>query len=99
MKSITVHDLAAATGATIIDVREPDEYAGGHARSAVNVPLSELGERLDEIPTDQPVHVICQSGGRSARATDALAARGIDAIDVTGGTSAWIDADLPTDRA
>jgi rhodanese-related sulfurtransferase len=99
MKSITVQQLAATTGATIIDVREPDEYAASHARSAVNVPLSELGERIDEIPADQPVHVICQSGGRSARATEALTARGIDAINVTGGTSAWIDADLPTDRA
>ncbi|MDO4042499.1 rhodanese-like domain-containing protein [Clavibacter michiganensis] len=99
MTSITVQQLAASAGATIIDVREPDEYAAGHARSAVNVPLSELGERIDGIPADRPVHFICQSGGRSARATEALTACGIDAIEVTGGTTAWIDADLPTDRA
>ncbi|WP_420095180.1 rhodanese-like domain-containing protein, partial [Clavibacter michiganensis] len=99
MNNITVHELATSTGATIIDVREADEYADGHARTAINVPLSELDARIDEIPTDRPVHVICQSGGRSARATEALTAQGIEAVNVTGGTSAWIDADLPTDRA
>lgn len=99
MKSITVTDLAADPTATVIDVREPDEYASGHARGAVNLPLSQLGGRLDDVPTDRPVHIICQSGGRSAQATEALASRGWDAIDVIGGTSAWIAARLPVDRA
>ncbi|PPF91253.1 sulfurtransferase [Clavibacter michiganensis] len=97
MKNITVHELATSAGAIIVDVREADEYAAGHARSAVNVPLSMLDARVDEIPIDRPVHVICQSGGRSARATEALTAQGIDAVNVAGGTSAWIDADLPID--
>ncbi|OUD88004.1 hypothetical protein BC477_08415 [Clavibacter michiganensis subsp. michiganensis] len=43
--------------------------------------------------------MICQSGGRSARATEALAARGVDAVDVEGGTSAWISAGHSVDRA
>ena len=98
MKSITVQELAALPSPVIIDVREPDEFATGHAPAAVNIPLSQLGGRLDEVPTDQPVHLICQVGGRSAQATEALASRGIDATNVTGGTTAWISAALPVDR-
>ncbi|MGO4784188.1 rhodanese-like domain-containing protein [Cryobacterium sp. W22_MBD10_FK3] len=90
MNQITVDQLAALDSPVLIDVREPDEFAGGHAPGAVNLPMSQLGDRLAEIPTDAPVHIICHSGGRSARVTDALAARGVSAIDVAGGTSAWI---------
>ncbi|MFB2580975.1 rhodanese-like domain-containing protein [Herbiconiux sp. P15] len=98
MKSITVQELAALPSPVVIDVREPDEFASGHAPSAVNIPLSQLAQRLDEVPTAGPVHVICQLGGRSAQATEALASRGVDAVNVTGGTSAWVSAALPVDR-
>lgn len=90
MNQITVDQLAALGSPVLIDVREPDEFAGGHAPGAVNLPMSQLGDRLDEVPTDVPVHIICQVGGRSARVTEALAGRGVSAIDVAGGTSAWI---------
>lgn len=95
MQQITVDQLAALNGATVLDVREPDEYAGGHVPGAMSVPLSQLGDRLGELPADGPVHVICELGGRSARATEALAAIGIDAIDVAGGTAAWRAAGHP----
>jgi rhodanese-related sulfurtransferase len=95
MNQITVDQLAALDSPVLIDVREPDEFAGGHAAGAVNVPMSQLGERLDEVPTDVPVHIICHSGGRSARVTEALAGRNVDAIDVAGGTSAWIASGHP----
>ena len=99
MNQITVDQLAALDHAVVIDVRETDEYADGHVPGARNVPLSQLQDRLDEVPEGSPVHVICQSGGRSARATAALAAHGIDAVDVEGGTSAWIAAGKPIDRS
>ncbi len=99
MEQITVEQLAALEDAHVIDVREPDEYAGGHVPGATNIPMSQLAERFGEIPADVPVHVICQSGGRSARATEALAAAGINAIDVAGGTSAWRSAGHPVDAA
>lgn len=54
MTSITVQQLAASAGATIIDVREPDEYAAGHARSAVNVPLSEPANASTGSPRTGP---------------------------------------------
>lgn len=95
MNQITVDDLAALAHPTVIDVREPDEYATGHAPGAVNLPLSELPDRIGEVPTGTPVHVICQAGGRSARATELLSGNGVDAINVDGGTKAWIQQGHP----
>jgi rhodanese-related sulfurtransferase len=48
--------------------------------------------RIGEIPADRPVYVICRSGGRSAKAVEHLRSQGIDAVNVTGGTLAWIEA-------
>lgn len=89
MKSITVAELAAREGTPLIDVRERDEFASGHVPGAVNLPLSEIGGRLDELPAG-PFDVICQAGGRSARVVQALAAQGHDATNVEGGTGEWI---------
>ena len=72
------------------DVRERDEFATAHAPAAVNLPLSELQNRVGEIPLDAPVHVICQAGGRSSAMTDVLRHHGFDAHSVEGGTAAWI---------
>jgi rhodanese-related sulfurtransferase len=97
MQSITVQQLREREGVPLVDVREADEFAAGHVPGAVNLPLSTLGERLDELP-DGPFDVICQVGGRSARAVEALTARGHDATNVEGGTGAWIDAGYDVER-
>lgn len=99
MKHITVDELAATTNPTLIDVREPDEFASGHVPGAQNVPLGQLESRLSEIPADDDVYVICQSGGRSARAADFLATQGINAVNIEGGTSAWIGSGRETDTS
>jgi rhodanese-related sulfurtransferase len=91
MQSITVHDLHAGRERPLIDVREEHEFAAGHVPGAVNLPMSTLGEHLDELPAE-PFDVICQIGGRSARVTEALAARGHDATNVEGGTGEWVAA-------
>ena len=99
VREISVDDLAAArdTGeATVIDVRNPDEYAEGHIPGARLIPLPELGDRLAEVPTDRPVHLVCQSGGRSAQGAELLTAAGLDAVSVTGGTRGWIASGHPT---
>ncbi len=83
-------DQARASGAPLIDVRQPDEYDSGHVPGARLIPLAEVGMRLGEVPTEGPVYVICLSGGRSAKATEFLRNRGVDARSVAGGTKAWI---------
>jgi len=99
VREISVDDLAVARGAgeaTVIDVRNPDEYAEGHIPGARLIPLPELGDRLAEVPTDRQVHVVCQSGGRSAQGAELLTAAGLDAVSVTGGTRGWIVSGRPT---
>lgn len=76
-------------GAWLLDVREDDEWAAGYAPGARHIPLGELGARTAEIPQDQTVYVICRSGARSARASQALAAAGWKAVNVAGGMQDW----------
>ena len=98
MSTITAANLAAlGTDATIIDVREPDEFAEARVDGATNVPLGSLPSRLGELPRDRTVHVMCLSGGRSARATAFLRAEGFDAVDVEGGISRWYQAGFPVE--
>ena len=85
-------------GAPVVDVREPDEYAAGHVPGAVNIPLGQLPERLAEVPDSEHLLVVCQLGGRSARACGILESQGVAATNVAGGTAAWIDAGFPTER-
>lgn len=89
--SITVADLPAElpAGATLLDVREDDEWAAGHAPQALHIPMGELPSRLDELPADGNVYVVCRGGGRSARATVWLNANGWDAVNVDGGMKSW----------
>jgi rhodanese-related sulfurtransferase len=83
----------SATGvpdnAWLLDVREDDEWAAGHAPQARHIPLGQLGARTAELPQDQEVYVICRSGVRSARAAQALAGAGWRAINVAGGMRDW----------
>lgn len=76
--------------ALVLDVREPDEWAAGHAPGAVHVPLGSIPERLDDLPsTDDPLPVVCRSGGRSGRAVQWLVQQGFDVVNVDGGMKAW----------
>jgi rhodanese-related sulfurtransferase len=95
--SIGVEELheALGGGAVLVDVREPNEYLEVHAPDAVLIPLQTVPDQLTRFPTDRPVYVICRSGGRSTSACEWLRHNGIDAINVLGGTMAWIDAKLP----
>jgi thioredoxin len=82
---------AHAGGATVLDVRNPDEYESAHVPGAVLIPLGELAERPDEIPEADPLYVICAVGGRSLAATKALIDAGYNALSVAGGTNGWIE--------
>lgn len=88
-------DQYRQAGMPIIDVRQLDEYTEAHVPGARLVPLDELPERVDELPMDAPLYLICHSGGRSHRASAWLLAQGFDATNVAGGIVAWIEAGKP----
>jgi len=94
---IDIAELARlrADGVPLIDVREPDEYTEAHVPGATLVPLATVPVNLDRVPAEGPVYVICAKGGRSAKAAEFYRAQGIDAINVAGGTTAWVDAGQP----
>lgn len=81
--------------AFLLDVRENDEWQAGHAPTAVHIPLGELQARVEEVPKDAPVYVVCRVGGRSANAAAWLGHVGWDAINVGGGMQAWEFAGRP----
>lgn len=76
-------------GALMLDVREPDETAQGHAEAATTIPLSSLGARVGELPTDRTIVVVCRTGSRSALASSALVNSGYEAFNLAGGMEAW----------
>lgn len=82
--------------ATVLDVRGRSEWEAGHLPGVPNIPAGYLSARLDELPSDRPIVVHCQSGLRSAIAASMLQAHGRnDVINMTGGFAAWREADLP----
>jgi rhodanese-related sulfurtransferase len=83
----------------LVDVRTKPEFRSGHVAKAVNIPLDELASRLDDIPTDQPVVVICESGSRSRFAAATLAGAGYKTVlNIDGGTGLWASMGLPLKR-
>ena len=73
------------SGAYIVDVREPGEFEAGHLNGAHNVPLSQLRERMDEIPRDVPVYLHCRSSQRSYYAICCLQGNGYDnVVNISG---------------
>jgi rhodanese-related sulfurtransferase len=81
-----------AAGTPLLDVREQHEWDAGHASAAQFIPMSAIESRAGEVPVDRRVLVVCRTGQRSARVTDALIRAGYDAVNVEGGMVAWRDA-------
>lgn len=91
---IPVSELVPESVEFLLDVRETDEYESGHVPGAVNLPLSSLVDNTGSIPTTGTVHVVCQAGGRSARACEFLSQQpafaSVSFVNVAGGTGGWI---------
>ena len=79
-RQVPVSDVRSLVenNAFIVDVREENEYAGGHLLNSVNIPLSQLRERMEEIPKDRPVYLHCRSSQRSYNAIMALQGHGYE---------------------
>ena len=90
-----VAERLADRSVLVIDVRQPAEWRRGHIRDSVNLPLTQLASRLQELPNDKPLVAVCASGHRSAIATRTLHRAGYQAENLKGGMHAWTRAGLP----
>ena len=82
-------------GTFVLDVRTPEEWNEFHAPDTTLIPLDELSARVNELPKDQPIVVICRSGNRSQTGRDILLQAGFDATSVNGGLNEWRDTGYP----
>src|ERR1700728_2185900 len=81
--------LAQGEDVFLLDVREPDEVEEWAYPIGINIPLGQLGGRVDELPQGKTIVVACAAGVRSATAATALSEAGWDAENLTGGAVAW----------
>lgn len=98
---IEATQLISHKGAVVLDVREHNEFADGHILNSIHIPLSALGQRLDEIKKyqDRPVVVSCRNGHRSSHACARLHKAGFPNVyNLSGGLTAWKNANLPITR-
>ena len=80
----------------LVDVREPNEFAEFRAPGAMLVPTSQFMTRIDDLPADRPLLVVCHLGSRSAAVVGYLTRAGrTDVVNVAGGMDAWQRAGLP----
>ncbi|WP_164540406.1 rhodanese-like domain-containing protein [Streptomyces abyssomicinicus] len=100
--TLTAAEAAAREGDfTVVDVRSPGEFAGGHLPGAHNIPLDRVKEAADTLRAAAeraPLLIVCASGARSANACAQLASLGIAAAGLEGGTGAWAAAGNPLER-
>jgi rhodanese-related sulfurtransferase len=94
---VTTDELAAALGdgAFVLDVRRQEEWVEKRIPGVTLIPMDQLGSRVDELPTDQRIWVVCAVGGRSLKAAAALIESGRDAVSVSGGTNKWVEEGRP----
>ncbi|HEX6870889.1 MAG TPA: rhodanese-like domain-containing protein [Micromonosporaceae bacterium] len=88
LPEVSAHEVP--DDAYLLDVRELDEWAVGHAPGATHLPMSHLPARLDQVPTDRDVVVVCRVGNRSAHVVAYLRAQGWDRVsNLAGGMMSW----------
>ncbi|MFF8813560.1 rhodanese-like domain-containing protein [Streptomyces pactum] len=94
-----VDAAAVPSDGFLLDVREDDEWAAGHAEGALHIPMGQIvarfGELTEAVGDGRRVHVVCRVGGRSAQVTQYLIAQGMDAVNVDGGMLAWAASGRP----
>lgn len=81
--------------AVLLDVREDDEWALGHAPGALHIPLADVPARIEEIDPDAEIYVVCRQGGRSLGAVEYLTRIGYEVFQVSGGMVAWQNSGRP----
>ena len=91
-KVINVNDIDNLIGKVeLIDIREDYEYKGGSIKSAKNIPMGKLlNEPEKYLDKSKQYYIMCQSGGRSARACGSLTNQGFDVVNVSGGMGSYV---------
>jgi rhodanese-related sulfurtransferase len=84
-----------SAGATILDVREDDEWQAGHVEGSIHMPMREVMARRGELQATDDVVVVCRHGVRSYQVTAYLARSGVAAVNLEGGLVAWARAGGP----
>lgn len=98
-REISVEEAVAKrdSGAFILDVRQPEEWNDFHVPDSTLIPLGELASRVDELPKDQEIVIVCRSGNRSAEGRDILLDAGFTRVtSMAGGLTQWRTAGYPT---
>ncbi|NWG34000.1 MAG: rhodanese-like domain-containing protein [Chloroflexi bacterium] len=98
-REVSVTEAAALRdeGAFILDVREPDEWVESHIPGATLIPLGELASRVNEVPREREIVVVCRSGNRSQQGRDILLAAGFEQVtSMAGGIKEWTAAGFKT---
>ena len=98
-REISVSDASAMrdAGAFILDVRQPEEWNESHIPGATLIPLGELASRVNEVPKDQEIVVVCRSGNRSQQGRDILLQAGFEKVtSMAGGVNQWSAAGFET---
>lgn len=89
---VELDGLLAEDAVLLVDIRNPGEVEQGRIPGSVHIPLAQLRNRLDLLPTDKPIVVHCAGGWRSSVAASLLRAEGFDDVsDLKGGYNAWLD--------
>ena len=78
-----------------IDVRSASEFATGHVPRAVNIPMDQIEARLDDLPPNRPILLVCQAGKRARMVAGLIEPCRSDVTVLEGGTAAWKKAGLP----
>jgi rhodanese-related sulfurtransferase len=90
--------LVEQEGATLLDIREDDEWDEFRAPGALHIPMSRLSASADQLPAGSLIACLCLHGNRSQVVAEALVGAGYDAVSVAGGMVAWEQAGLPVER-
>lgn len=90
--------LAAESPPFLLDVREPSEFQQAHIAGAILIPMGQIKARVQELPADRNIIVVCASGSRSGMVVNALRKAGFSALNLEGGMGAWARASLPIVR-
>ncbi|MEE3852289.1 rhodanese-like domain-containing protein [Gordonia sp. LSe1-13] len=91
------NDFTDDADRVLLDVREDDEWAAGHVRGALHIPLGDVPARLGEIDLDADLLVVCHSSGRSMRVLQYLDQMGYEGSCVRGGMLAWVENGKPVE--